>query len=492
MDNTTLVATLPPLPPYTLRPLPPLVPWLNDKYLTLALPILAYWAVSLFFHAIDTYDLFARYRLHTPEELTKRNHVSRRDVLRDVLVQQAIQTAFGVVLGMLDPDAVTGMEEYEIAVWAQRIRGAQAGVPVVLGALGLDALALARNMAGAYPMAAGVLAGGRYPGLVQTITSAGRLELVPAFARWELQAARAIYHIGVPILQFLLGVLVVDTWQYFWHRAMHMNKYLYTTFHARHHRLYVPYAYGALYNHPLEGFLLDTLGTGLAYLAAGMTIRQSMWFFTLSTIKTVDDHCGYALPFDPLQLVTSNNAGYHDIHHQSWGIKTNFSQPFFTFWDRALGTMWTGGDVSARYERARKTVQNRANKDRPTPTFKPEANALAAEDDGVYAAEREAAPRLTREMRDATVKNVPEGKARRQALAGREMVMEVEGEEFAKRAFREEAEEERKEERTLRSMYSGSMSKERKTEASLKGVRERVDRSLRGRGGNVLGVEGRR
>jgi len=217
-----------------------------------------------------------------------------------------------------------------------------------------------------------------------------------------------------------------------------------------------------------------------------------MWFFTLSTIKTVDDHCGYALPFDPLQLITSNNAGYHDIHHQSWGIKTNFSQPFFTFWDRALGTMWTGGDVSARYERTRRTVQNRANKDRPTPTFQPEANAQDAKDDGVYAAGSEAAPRLSQDMRDATVRNVPEGKARRQALASREMVVEVEGEEFAKRAFREEAEEERKEERMLRSSYSGSTSKEWKTEASLKGVRERVDRSLRGRGGNVLGVEGRR
>ncbi|EON62240.1 hypothetical protein W97_01461 [Coniosporium apollinis CBS 100218] len=492
MDNTTFAPTLPPLPSYTLRPLPPLVPWLEDKYLTLLLPIIAYWAVSLFFHIIDTYDLFSPYRLHTPEELTKRNHVSRRDVLRDVLVQQVIQTAFGVVLGMLDPVTMTGSEDYDIAVWAQRIRIAQRAVPGLLGAVGLDAQALAKKIGSAYPMAAGALAGGQYPGLVQTATIEGTQTLVPAFAGWEVQLARAIYHIGVPALQFLLGVLIVDTWQYFWHRAMHMNKWMYTAFHSRHHRLYVPYAYGALYNHPIEGFLLDTLGTGLAYLAAGMTVRQSMWFFTLSTIKTVDDHCGYALPFDPLQLITSNNAGYHDIHHQSWGIKTNFSQPFFTFWDRALGTMWTGGDVSARYERTRRTVQNRANKDRPTPTFQPKANAQDAEDDGIYVAGSEAAPRLSQDMRDATIRNVPEGKARRQALASREMVVEVEGEEFAKRAFKEEAEEERKEEKMLRSSYSGSTSKEWKTEASLKGVRERVDRSLRGRGGNVLGVEGRR
>jgi sphinganine C4-monooxygenase len=128
------------------------------------------------------------------------------------------------------------------------------------------------------------------------------------------------------------------------------------TFHSRHHRLYVPYAYGALYNHPFEGFLLDTLGASLAYKVAGLTTRQGMIFFTFCTIKTVDDHCGYRLPWDPFQHITGNNAAYHDIHHQSWGIKTNFSQPFFTFWDRLLNTMWIG-DTSARYDRSKKAAQ---------------------------------------------------------------------------------------------------------------------------------------
>jgi len=167
----------------------------------------------------------------------------------------------------------------------------------------------------------------------------------------------------MPLIQFTVAIFIVDTWQYFLHRAMHMNKILYTTLHSRHHRLYVPYAYGALYNHPIEGFMLDTLGTGLAYLMVGMTVRQGMWFFTCSTIKTVDDHCGYAFPFDPLQHVTSNNAAYHDVHHQSWGIKTNFSQPFFTFWDRLLNTAWTGGDISARYERDRIAAQKKVDAD---------------------------------------------------------------------------------------------------------------------------------
>lgn len=76
----------------------------------------------------------------------------------------------------------------------------------------------------------------------------------------------------------------------------------------------------------------------------------------MSTIKTVDDHCGYSLPWDPIQHISGNNAAYHDIHHQSWGIKTNFSQPFFTFWDALLGTMWRG-DTTLKYERTKNRAQ---------------------------------------------------------------------------------------------------------------------------------------
>ena len=191
----------------------------------------------------------------------------------------------------------------------------------------------------------------------------GKRAVIPAFAEWELKAASAVYWFLVPAAQYVFAICFLDTWQYFWHRAMHMNKWLYTTLHSHHHRLYVPYAFGALYNHPVEGFLLDTLGAGIAYMVTGMTVRQGMWFFTCSTIKTVDDHCGYAFPWDPLQHITANNAAYHDVHHQSWGIKTNFSQPFFTFWDRFMGTVWTGGDVSARYERSRIAAQKRVDAD---------------------------------------------------------------------------------------------------------------------------------
>lgn len=481
MANTTNILSsthdLPPVPDYTLRPLPPLIPGIQDAYLTLALPILAYWAVSMFFHAIDEWDLFPQYRLHTPAEVLKRNHVSRWDVFRDVIIQQIVQTVFGLVLAVFDEEAMVGKEEYDVAVWARRIRVAQRAIPSLLGMIGVDAAGLAKSLGGDHAMLAGALAGGVYPDLTQSMVFSGQPTTTPAFAQWELLAAKAIYHLAIPALQFVAGVCIVDTWQYFLHRAMHMNKYLYTTFHARHHRLYVPYAYGALYNHPAEGFALDTLGTGLAYLVTGMTVRQSMWFFTSATIKTVDDHCGYAFPWDPLQHLTSNNAGYHDVHHQSWGIKTNFSQPFFTFWDTILGTKWTGGDVSARYERAKLAAQKKVDQDSITASSPSES---ATRDSRPYTT----SSKLSTPARTAQPAP-PSGKATTQAVSSRQQVLSDSSGGVG--VLAEESVEEAKAQRERESTR-----RKRAASSGLKGFAGRVGDSLQGKGTGVLSVDGRR
>ncbi|GKT48002.1 sphingolipid C9-methyltransferase 1 [Colletotrichum spaethianum] len=337
---TSMAGELPPLPEYTLKPYADMIPGVPDIYLRIFLPIVVYWVLSMFFHLIDVYDVWPQYRLHTPEEITKRNHVSRYEVARDVVLQQLIQVAMSVFLEYIDEEQLTGREDYDVAVWATRVRIAQRALPTFLGLLGLNAASISKNMSASHPFIAGALAGGHYPFLTAELD--GSHAVVPAFASWELLVAKAIYWLVIPGFQLFAAIAVLDTWQYFLHRLMHVNKWMYTTFHSRHHRLYVPYAYGALYNHPFEGFLLDTLGAGIAFLLTGMTARQGLLFFCLSTVKTVDDHCGYSLPWDPLQHITSNNAAYHDIHHQTWGIKTNFSQPFFTFWDRALDTRYKG------------------------------------------------------------------------------------------------------------------------------------------------------
>ncbi|KAK3223056.1 hypothetical protein Dsin_010081 [Dipteronia sinensis] len=138
--------------------------------------------------------------------------------------------------------------------------------------------------------------------------------------------------------QFLIAMFVMDAWQYFMHRYMHHNKFLYRHIHSLHHRLVVPYAFGALYNHPVEGLLNDTIGGALSFLLSGMSPRASIFFFSFATIKTVDDHCGLWLPGNLFHVLFKNNTAYHDVHHQLYGSKYNFAQPFFVVWDRILGT----------------------------------------------------------------------------------------------------------------------------------------------------------
>ncbi|KAG0250856.1 hypothetical protein BG011_008041 [Mortierella polycephala] len=186
----------------------------------------------------------------------------------------------------------------------------------------------------------------------------------------------------------------LDTWQYFLHRLFHNVPYLYKHFHSRHHRLYVTYSFGALYNHPFEGFLMDSVGASLAFLVSGMGNRGALVFFSFSTLKTVDDHCGYNLPFNPLQLLFWNNADYHDIHHQNFGIKSNFSQPFGTIWDHLLGTHMSRDEankiIKMKEERKAARLAALNNKSTaltsalavgPSPTIKTSAPVFSKDDD---------------------------------------------------------------------------------------------------------------
>ena len=228
MSSSNLYA-LPPLPAYELRPLPFLVPPIPDKLLTLLLPIAAYWILSMIFHWIDTKDYFSQYRLHTPAEVLKRNHVSRWAVIRDVVIQQVVQTLVGTGLGMFEPEDVYGKDDYNVVVWAQRIRKLQRTLPGLLSLVGIDAPGLAKNLAGSYPVLAGAISGGVYPFAGTLVTLAGGQQVsVPAYCGWETILAKTLYWYVVPTLQFGVAVLFVDTWQYFLHRAMHMNKWLYS------------------------------------------------------------------------------------------------------------------------------------------------------------------------------------------------------------------------------------------------------------------------
>ncbi|ORY03604.1 hypothetical protein K493DRAFT_311640 [Basidiobolus meristosporus CBS 931.73] len=292
-----------------------LLPFMSDKTLALLSPFVAYWVLSGIFYYISQcrFPFFEQYKIHTTEEDKAKNQVTVQEVIKSVLVQQVLQTVVGLIVVTAEGEDTTDYTFTPFSVLAQQY---QQQCPELFGL---------------------------------SICPSG-----PSSAYLLAVVSQALAWLIVPFMRFMVALFVLDTIEYFLHRWFHSNAYLYRTFHSVHHRIYCPYAFGALYNNPIEGFVLDSVGAGIAYAVSGLSTRGAIVFFTFSTIKTVDDHCGYNLPFDPLQRIFANNVAYHDIHHQLYGLKMNYSQPFFTHWDRLLGTYISPSEIKQKREEAKR------------------------------------------------------------------------------------------------------------------------------------------
>lgn len=77
---------------------PSVFPNVPDTHAAVAAPFVAYWVLSLFFYALDvaSWKWLDRYRIHDSEEVKSKNLATRSQVIRAVLLQQAIQTGLGL------------------------------------------------------------------------------------------------------------------------------------------------------------------------------------------------------------------------------------------------------------------------------------------------------------------------------------------------------------------------------------------------------------
>jgi hypothetical protein len=84
--------------PFYYLPKTQLVDGIPDHLLTLAAPVVAYWALSLFFHFLDTseWKWLNKYRIHESEEVKSKNLVTKSQVVWAVIFQQVIQTGLGL------------------------------------------------------------------------------------------------------------------------------------------------------------------------------------------------------------------------------------------------------------------------------------------------------------------------------------------------------------------------------------------------------------
>lgn len=109
--------------PFYYSPRAHLIDLLPDHHLALAVPVIAYWAASIFFHILDIsqWKWLEKYRLHDSAEVKARNLVTRGQVVRAVFVQQIVQTIIGLFCIQAELsgellDHVAGMQRLEPAV----------------------------------------------------------------------------------------------------------------------------------------------------------------------------------------------------------------------------------------------------------------------------------------------------------------------------------------------------------------------------------------
>ena len=99
-----------------------IIPGIPDTTFVLVAPVLAYWSLSLVFHALDIseWKWLEKYRIHESAEVKNRNLATRSQVVWAVIIQQVIQTMLGYLCVGERPlvtPAIRGRQIETIGVW---------------------------------------------------------------------------------------------------------------------------------------------------------------------------------------------------------------------------------------------------------------------------------------------------------------------------------------------------------------------------------------
>ena len=226
-SNSSTYLPVAPAPACTLVPQAPLISGIPDSLLAIILPTIVYAVAGGFFHLLDTYQLFSCHRIHPSEDELKRNRVTKWQCLQGVLRYHVMQIAIGLLLSYGDSPAMVGDETCQIHRAASLISQIRKLVPIALGILGIDAKRLGIATKDTSTWLAQTISGQDMPGYMAGDSVPQR----PSFTPLEVSLAKLVVYFGIPAIQYLVALAVVDTWIYFTHRLCHVNKALYRTFH---------------------------------------------------------------------------------------------------------------------------------------------------------------------------------------------------------------------------------------------------------------------
>ncbi|KAF1373435.1 hypothetical protein PFLUV_G00238830 [Perca fluviatilis] len=142
------------------------------------------------------------------------------------------------------------------------------------------------------------------------------------------------------LVQLLACLLLFDFQSFVWHLLHHRVPWLYRHFHKVHHTFPSPSALTTEHSSAWETLSLGFFAA-VTPLVLGVHPLSELCFYVVNMYLSVEDHCGYALPWATHRLVPLGlygGAKHHDLHHLKSTV--NFA-PYFTHWDRLAGTLCT-------------------------------------------------------------------------------------------------------------------------------------------------------
>jgi lathosterol oxidase len=153
------------------------------------------------------------------------------------------------------------------------------------------------------------------------------------------------------LLSAVLGVVIIDFYEWFWHYLGHWVDSLWTV-HKHHHKYYNPTPFGTIADYPMDNFMRSLypmvcfavslalfgqyLDIDVLYLGLGFALQLYGMYL----------HCGHELECLPYDSRIWNTSFQHYVHHavsvKNKPLHTGF---FVKLWDNLAGSVYEGTQV---------------------------------------------------------------------------------------------------------------------------------------------------
>eukprot|EP00271_Cylindrocystis_brebissonii_P003007 TRINITY_DN13757_c0_g1_i1.p1 TRINITY_DN13757_c0_g1~~TRINITY_DN13757_c0_g1_i1.p1 ORF type:complete len:285 (+),score=46.13 TRINITY_DN13757_c0_g1_i1:76-930(+) len=183
------------------------------------------------------------------------------------------------------------------------------------------------------------------------VTIVGPLQVFsyPCFKMLDMPSGLPLPSLGELVLSLLVCFMVEDYGNYWLHRWMHADGWLYDHIHFKHHEYSTPMSVASTYAHWAEVLLLGIPSfVGPAILQCHVV---TLWaWILLRQWEAMDTHSGYDFPWSPTHLIPFyGGAVFHDYHHLVGGQSQGNFASTFVYCDWLYGT-----DKGYRFKRALK------------------------------------------------------------------------------------------------------------------------------------------